>query len=193
MNTRNNKRFKETEEKIRDALLNRLGDQDLHDVTVGDICRDAGVNRSTFYAHHDSPESLLEAMEDDISQQLVDVFETSGDESTSYRDRYLKPYLYFVMAHKAFYRAYFRNSSTYHYKQKMLDVARRPFLNQLRHLEEQSVRVQLTLTYYTAGIHSLIRDWVNRDFCVPPDELAEILLHAIYHTSLIVAETEKAS
>ena len=71
MNVKNNQRFQETERKIKNAFLDLLGTRALDDVTVGDICAAAAVNRSTFYAHYDSAEALLEAMDEDMTRRLM--------------------------------------------------------------------------------------------------------------------------
>ena len=184
MNTKNNQRFKGTEQTIRNAFLELLGEQSLDRVTVGDICKKANVNRSTFYAHHDSAASLLEKMDADMSRQLTELFKAAENEEGPYHDRYLMPYLLFLQEHKAFYRAYFRNSETYNFKHDLLSFARMAILHRLKNISEDPERVELTLTYYTAGIYALIREWVMRDSALSPAELADVLRHAVADANL---------
>ncbi len=174
MNVKNNQRFQETERKIQNAFLDLLGSRSLDDITVGDICFRANVNRSTFYAHYDSAETLLEAMDEAMSRQLMAVFENRTAEATTNRDRYLIPYLYFLLEHQAFYRAYFRNSNRYSFKHDLHTICRRSLQNCLQDRAKED-NIDLIVTYHTAGIHALIREWVNRNFDLTPEQLADVL------------------
>lgn len=49
MNTKNNKRKRESMQKIEQVLIEFLQSKELSQVTVSDICKKANLNRSTFY------------------------------------------------------------------------------------------------------------------------------------------------
>ena len=51
MNTKNNKRFYETEIRMESAMLEIMKSTEFEKITVKRICEKANVNRSTFYAH----------------------------------------------------------------------------------------------------------------------------------------------
>ena len=51
MNTDNNKRFQQTEEKILRTFGRLAISKGFEKVTVSDICREAGIHRTTFYGH----------------------------------------------------------------------------------------------------------------------------------------------
>lgn len=44
MNTKNNQRYKDSEKRIQDALMKLMENQELEDVTVMDICKEAHIN-----------------------------------------------------------------------------------------------------------------------------------------------------
>ena len=50
MNTANNQLHKETEKRLRKALLFYMNEE--KEPTVGELCAHAGINRSTFYRHY---------------------------------------------------------------------------------------------------------------------------------------------
>lgn len=180
MNTKNNQRFQDTERKIKRSFLDLLYTHPLRTVPVGDVCRVAAVNRSTFYAHYDSAEMLLEAMNEDMTRQLAAVFEQQDNASANDRTRYLIPYLYFLLEHKDFYRAYFCNSRQYSFKHDLQTICRRSLQRCMeKSLPQEAQQADLILTYHTAGIYALIRAWVNRDFDLSPEELADVLVSCI--------------
>ena len=51
MNTKNNRRRRESVEKIEKAFVKLLQTEELKRITVADICKESGLNRSTFYAN----------------------------------------------------------------------------------------------------------------------------------------------
>lgn len=51
MNTKNNKRRRESVEKIERAFVQLIQENELKDITVSEICNMTGLNRSTFYAN----------------------------------------------------------------------------------------------------------------------------------------------
>lgn len=67
-----NRRTLYTKQSIRDSLLKLLQDHDIHKITVTDICKEANINRGTFYAHYEDPYQLLQCIEDELFEKLVE-------------------------------------------------------------------------------------------------------------------------
>lgn len=59
MNQHNNRRSEATKARIQQTLLAMLQEQPLDKITVQALCEKAKINRSTFYNHYESPESVL--------------------------------------------------------------------------------------------------------------------------------------
>lgn len=55
---------------IRQAFLEEIAEREFEDVSVTDVVRRAGVNRSTFYAHYSNISGLLADFESEIMQAL---------------------------------------------------------------------------------------------------------------------------
>lgn len=52
MNTKNNKRRRESKHKIENAFIELLQEKEVTAISVTDICKLANVNRTTFYANY---------------------------------------------------------------------------------------------------------------------------------------------
>lgn len=52
MNTKNNKRKRDSIQKIEQVLIEFLQTKELNQIRVSDICKKANLNRSTFYANY---------------------------------------------------------------------------------------------------------------------------------------------
>lgn len=54
---------KEMKERLKEALIALCEEKDYYDITIGDICDQARVYRSTFYYHYDNKDDLLRDLE----------------------------------------------------------------------------------------------------------------------------------
>lgn len=103
-----------------EALIALLEEKDLEYITVKEICRRAGVNRSTFYLHYETIADLTDEAMDMIDRRFLSYFPRREEEITdgiASREReelvlvtreYLLPYLRFIRDNKKVYRAAFR-------------------------------------------------------------------------------------
>ena len=76
MNVKNNRRRKESQEKIEKAFIELLQTNEIKDITVSDIIKITGLNRSTFYANYidifDLADKTREKLETDFSNLFAD-------------------------------------------------------------------------------------------------------------------------
>jgi AcrR family transcriptional regulator len=63
---------------IKDALLRLLTDKEYADVTIADLCREAEINRGTFYLHYSNLREVLEELLDDALQNMNGVLVQIG-------------------------------------------------------------------------------------------------------------------
>lgn len=52
MNTPNNRRKRESREKIEKAFVEFIQNKEINEISVTDICKKTNLNRSTFYANY---------------------------------------------------------------------------------------------------------------------------------------------
>lgn len=64
-----NKKVQRTKALLKQGLFSVLKERPMSEVTVTELCRRAGINRNTFYAHYQNPQALLEEVEDSLVAQ----------------------------------------------------------------------------------------------------------------------------
>ena len=91
-----------------EALMRLLEHKDYEYITVKEVCKKAGVNRSTFYLHYEKMDDLLAESLERLNQTFLSYFEGQTPEIISKIDEsplselifltndYLLPYLNFV-------------------------------------------------------------------------------------------------
>ncbi|WP_294552287.1 TetR/AcrR family transcriptional regulator [uncultured Pseudoflavonifractor sp.] len=158
-----------------EALIALLEKKDLEYITVKEICRQAGVNRSTFYLHYETIGDLVNETLEMITQRFRSYFPQQEENilrGIDSRDReelvlvtrkYLLPYLRFIRDNKKIYRAAFRNPVS------MQSLPRYEKLKQyilspiLERFEIPAAYRPYYIAYYIEGIVAIVKEWLQQD------------------------------
>ena len=72
-------RIIKTKERIDCALIELLRSKHLSEITVSALCKKAGINRNTFYAHYHTPVDVIEEISNDLINELDFVARKTAD------------------------------------------------------------------------------------------------------------------
>lgn len=64
------RRVKYTKQAIRDGFLRLIAKKPIEKITVTEICREADINRGTFYAHYSDPYELKRSVENELTEAM---------------------------------------------------------------------------------------------------------------------------
>ena len=79
MNTPNNKRRKESQRKMEAVFVQLLQERAINQITVTDICKGAGVNRTTFYANYQDIYALADAVKKHLEEDVQELYREEWD------------------------------------------------------------------------------------------------------------------
>ena len=102
MNVKNNSRYKAHSEKIETAFLTLILNHKYEDITTSQICKQAEVNRSTFYSHYDDINDLIIKIESKFAKSMASIF-AYGERQT--HEAFIEMFS-FVKENKYFYKAF---------------------------------------------------------------------------------------
>lgn len=89
MNTPNNKRRRESQRRMERTFVQLLQERELDAITVTDICKGAGVNRTTFYANYVDLYDLAAKIQDHLEEEVANLY--TDERSSKYNSHdYLK-------------------------------------------------------------------------------------------------------
>lgn len=57
---------------IKESLIQLLQDNEIHNITITDICKEADINRGTFYNYYNDPFDLLQNIEDELFSKVIE-------------------------------------------------------------------------------------------------------------------------
>ena len=104
MNTPNNKRKKESIERIEKVFISLLQTNELNEISVSDICKLAGLNRTTFYANYTDIYGLADSIRDKLEHNLSDLYQNEITRGFNSND-YLKLFRH-IKDNQIFYKTY---------------------------------------------------------------------------------------
>ncbi len=65
------RRTKYTKSVIREALFDLMEDRPINKITVTDICKEADINRSTFYSYYEDVYGLLSSIQNELFENVM--------------------------------------------------------------------------------------------------------------------------
>jgi len=172
MNVKNNSRYKTNSDKIENAFLFLLEKYKYDDITISQICKQANINRSTFYCHYADINDLIIKVEKKFAQETANIFNFGERRS----HEAMVEMFTFVRDNKYFYKAFLNIPyTTYAETNTKIDI--------LKHIGKNSnidksktMGIFYRASFFGAGIKEMCRLWLNNDCKETPEEMAKLLL-----------------
>ena len=165
MNIKNNKRKRESIEKIEKVFIELLQTNELDNISVSDICKRTGINRSTFYANFIDIYDLADKTKQHLEQEFLTLYETEISKKTS-TDNFLKLFTH-IKENQLFYKTYFKlvtdNNSFIGYDQKRAEK-----LFDAKYIDYH-------IEFFKSGFNAIIKKWLSNGCKETPEEMEEIL------------------
>lgn len=169
-----------------EALICLLNEKDYEYITVKEICKKAGVNRSTFYLHYESIDDLLEETLEYINKKFLDYFEDTSDFITNINvsskenlylinDKYLVPYLNYIKENKNIFLASLKRRKTMKSVERY-ESLEKYVLNPILDRYDVPTKVrEYVLSFYINGIVALIGTWIKNNCDMSVEEVINII------------------
>ena len=166
MNTKNNCRRRESVERIEKVFMELLQTRELSEVTVADICKLSGLNRSTFYANFTNVYDLADKMRVHLEEEVNRLYESETAQKFNSND-YLRLFRH-IRDNQLFYRTYFRLGYDNQFKLKYYDIhqAQRHFDNQY---------IEYHVEFFRSGFNAIVRMWLAGGCRETPEEMEAII------------------
>lgn len=161
MNVKNNKRKRESIDKIEKSFINMLQKKEINQISVTDICKDTGLNRSTFYANfidiYDLADKLCKKLEEDFAAQFSE--NTARDAVTMFRHIY---------ENQLFYKTYFKLCYDEKHQISIYDISR-------AEQDFNNKHIKYHIHFFKNGFNAMVKMWLANGCEETPEEMAEIL------------------
>lgn len=184
MMQKESRRVKMTKRLLNESFLKYLAEKPLPRITIKEICDDADLNRSTYYAHFTDPYDQLKKLEADIIVDMtiyVDSIVTEGLHDTVKQQQIIKNILEYIRSKKYVFQVLLGKSGDTDFQRNILAFfGERIF--QKEHLSDTAaVKKAYQYIYAATGSFGLIYYWIMAD----DDDVIEIGTMAEWITGFI--------
>lgn len=166
MNTKNNKRRRESVAKIEHIFVELLQTKQLNQITVSDICKKAGLNRTTFYANYLDIYDLADKIKEHLENELERLYQDEVISNFNSND-YLKLFRH-IKDNQLFYKTYFKLGYDNNYKIILYDTKQAEKYFDNKHIEYH-------IEFFRHGLNAVVKKWLENDCAESPEEIAEII------------------
>ena len=173
------------------ALLSLLEKKSFEYITISEICKTAGVNRSTFYLHYENTGDLLEETTKHLVNQFTSYFSVDAKSIISgfsecalsdlnfITDKYLHPYLSYIRDNQRIFSAALSRPSDFRFDsifQRLFDFIFDPILDRFHYPIDERKYVMM---FYLNGVTAIIKEWLKSKCEKNIEEISEIIRHCI--------------
>lgn len=191
MNKSESKYFN-TAQKMDKALIALLEEKPFEYITVSEICKKAGVNRSTFYLHYENTADLLGETAKYILDGFASYFKADAasiiskfrecplDELNFVSDKYLHPYLTYIKDNQSVFLTALLHSSSFGFGgifQRLFENVFNPVLERFGYPESDR---RYAMMFYLNGITALVTEWLKDGCQKTVEEVSQIIYGCIF-------------
>lgn len=177
MAQKENQRIALTKKLLQEGLLRLLENKTLDKISVTELCRESGINRATFYNHYNSPQDLLNGIEEKLTQNLKSIIGTPKTVAETcshveavcvffYENAHTILTLHKCHADTQIIEALYELNKTY----------------QAHRIKERYTRsiapegIHLIAVYFNTGCYNILLDWLENNIPATPAEIAELMI-----------------
>ncbi len=179
MNTPGNARSTASKQKIKRAYISLLEGGNPSEITVGMICKMAGVNRTTFYSHYSCVEDLIKSIEKELYAGIEEVLlpdDAFLDHNHAFK--MVVTALETTKHYKNIHKNYLDRIIELDYVVELCDEIRSRYMPMI--LQGQEISPQQENHFFNfckAGIVGIIREWVKDDCKEDVNSIAYAIFH----------------
>lgn len=177
MEQKENQRIMLTKQLLQNAFLKLLKTTPLHAISIRELCKEAGINRTTFYNHYGSQYDLLS----DISQRFLNSIEarlgsTNAADQESVHQR-VAMVLEYIDENRQLSILLINNNIDPSFAERIFTL---PKIGDLFSAAltgcQDAERRKATISFVIHGSYKLLQDWMNQEEHISPHEQTELML-----------------
>ncbi len=179
METKKDLRIIKTEKALYQALLKLLKDKSFEEIKVADICNEAFVNRSTFYAHYNDKYDLLVNFINDLKENLLIAIEQNNYDvnSKAYYLEMIRLILDHLDSEKDIYHSILVNNRSSVIIDILIEVAVKDINKRIEigNINKGNVPTDIFVKFYLGAVFNVGIEWLSNKDKYSKEEILEYL------------------
>lgn len=167
MNTPNNKRKKDSQEKIEKTFVELIQTREINQISVTDICKRTNLNRTTFYSNYTDIYNLADKIKEKMVNDFFNIYaEEKQEQKHSYN--FLKLFKH-IKENQIFYKTYFKLNFDLESDNFLIDE------KEFTKYYDSINNIQYHIEFFKAGINAIIKKRLYNGYKETPEEMFEII------------------
>lgn len=177
MINKENRRTKMTKTLIKNSFMELMQKQNIHKITIKDICINADVNRSTFYSYYTDQYDLLNEIENDIFGSLKEIVKGSDAQMKESKfTELLEMILEYITENLDACKILMSDQKDFDFLKKAWGFILENFINIININENRDPRTtEYIYLFAISGSMGLIQSWMENGLDKSPAEMAEMI------------------
>lgn len=166
MNTKNNRRRRDSIQRIEQAFIGLLQTRELNEITVSDLCKLSGLNRSTFYANYVDIYDLADKLRVHLEEEVNQLYRE--ERSAPFNSHNFLKLFRHIRDNQLFYLTYFKLGYDSRHQVLLYDtsLARQYFDDQY---------IDYHIAFFKSGFNAIVKMWLAGGCKETPEEINEII------------------
>lgn len=176
MATKGNRRVKMTKLLLTESFLKFLSEKPLHRITIKEICEEADVNRSTYYAHYTDPYDQLRKIEAEIMIDMevyVDRNESKNEKTIVYQVQTLKAILEYIQSKKHVFQVLLGEFGDTKFERNLLSYFGEKIFQEGNFDEKSIKEKEYQYIYAATGSFGMVIQWITEEEHIDIDTMAK--------------------
>jgi len=170
-----NQRVAVTKRMVKEGLMRLLEKKPLEKNNITELCKEAGINRTTFYRYYELPRDVLTEMQSEFFEDTFEHFQMPLTVSD------IEHFFVCLYEHAELVKLFFKYNSDTDWANIFTRIydsfPEKKMVKAFQNLDENSAK--LLSTYLAGGAYFLARQWITEGIPIPPDEVAAIALNIL--------------
>ena len=168
MNTGGNSRKIDSRRNIESAFLKLMQTREINQISVTEICKKTGLNRSTFYANYLDIYDLADQIAQELERDVRDLYDGKMHSYEEQIGDYFQKLLIHIKDNQLFYKTYFKLNMEKRFVFREADV---PAGNEWFGGEH----IEYHVRFFMAGFNAVVKMWLDGGCKELPEEMQRIL------------------
>lgn len=178
MNTPNNKRKKESQEKIEKVFVQLIQGKEINEISVTDICKKARLNRSTFYANYIDIYGLADKIREKLEIEVSNLY--NDERKNNYNSNNFLKLFKHIKENQIFYRTYFKLNMD-----KNVKISEFEYDYHLAQSIYGEKYIEYHIAFFMAGFNAIIKKWLYNGCTETPEEMNDIIISEYKNKNIV--------
>lgn len=161
---------------LKNSLIALMQEKPLVNISIKELCQQADINRSTFYAHYTDIHDLLQQIEDEIIEDLNHTLSRYSYSRMEDNYQVIEKVLEYLIDNRASCQTLFIEVGAPSFQNKVMTLAHTHFINSVKDENQQlPYNLEYLSQYIVNGSIHVIQTWMKNGLRESPREMAELV------------------